>query len=572
MWTDSTLSQHRPFPYLKDLGFSDGMDPFCASANENRRFAAEQSKWLARQFSALRGLRPLMVSTRHRLKRQRRTLAEANRHLAATVATLRQSAQVQTPAGTMDCSYHVDGDDEELRQTAERMAQQCIWLFAKDSDPADDVLRLLDACGIEPQRLRHCDSSKPWNWQQRSMCARWWLRQLRVVAARRAEQVARDLHAVNKVHAPYASSYTMHRWRARQIANGEILASLKVTNSDGQSFTLQEIADRGQANPVIRRHELMIRIRGFEEYATAEGHAAHFITVTCPSRFHQYSGLQPNPTYNGATPRDAADYLQTMWARCRAALHRAGVEFYGFRIAEPHHDGCPHWHLLLFTDQKHSTALRATLRAYALQDSPDEPGAAEHRFTAVEISASKGTAAGYVAKYVSKNVDGYAVGRDDDAGANATATAPRVRAWASTWGIRQFQQLGGPAVTVYRELRRAALRPDRLTPETPADLVAAADLANWAEFTRLMGGANLPRRLRPARVWYAATTQVTMREKMGRYGDKLKCLWGVIGEAFATMSRFTEWIVSAGSHAAGAAGKLFTLCPPPTTPTAEGFI
>ena len=75
-------------------------------------------------------------------------------------------------------------------------------------------------------------------------------------------------------------------------------------------------------------------------------------------------------------------------------MHRKGIRPYGFRVVEPHHDGTPHWHLLLFMPEQHREIVRGVFRTYALLDSGNEPGAQEHRFKAVGIDPQKGTAAG----------------------------------------------------------------------------------------------------------------------------------------------------------------------------------
>lgn len=93
------------------------------------------------------------------------------------------------------------------------------------------------------------------------------------------------------------------------------------------------------------------------------------------------------------------------------------------------------------------------IRHYALAEDGNEKGAAKYRCDFKLIDPKKGSATGYLVKYVSKNIDGEGL-YVGVYGEDPITAAQRVDAWSSYWCIRQFQQVGGPPVSVYRELRR----------------------------------------------------------------------------------------------------------------------
>lgn len=406
--------------------------------------------------------------------------------------------------------------DDDVRAAADRLADECrrtVAGLARDERDAYDIAaRFCTARGIAPAPALLDEFGgvvRPA--LARMACAQWWRRRLRAHHGRTIEAHAWRLGIVHgrkeTVHAPagerYVSDANAQRRAEQRERNARTLAAVEVTNQHGQSFSLADLAERTTANPAIRRGELMTRIAGFEAVARECGHAAEFWTATAPSRFHAMGGR--NPRYAGATARDAQQWLCRAWARFRAWAGRQGVRFYGVRVAEPHQDGCPHWHLLLFMPGEFVKGARERFFQYWTQPEKGESLTAGEqadrenhavKFEAVVMDDVR-SAAGYVSKYIAKNIDGYSV-QTDLYGHDAVTGSQRIEAWAATWGIRQFQQIGGAPVGVWRELRRlhddGECTPTITAARAAADVSGAKASDGWADYTRIQGGPTVRRR------------------------------------------------------------------------------
>lgn len=360
--------------------------------------------------------------------------------------------------------------------------------------------------------------------------SKWWHRSLRKYAVRWREHLHIAFGDVKRGVSPYCSKHHVNEWDSRRKRSRTLMSKLELEDQDTKErISLLDQIDKSISNPALRRVELMTRISGFEKIANEQGFAGIFFTLTTPSRYHAWSIFgHRNARWSGASPRTAQRYLNRIWQQVRAELARRGIPVFGLRVAESHHDGTPHWHGLLFTAPEHTSELCEVMEGYATREEADELRGKHGnmpRFKAVDIDPEKGSATGYVVKYISKNIDGYALDgeADDESGRPLKETAKNATAWASCWGIRQFQFLGGAPVSVWRELRRMhdQVLADSINPMF-GELHRAADSGDWQQYVQLQGGAFVSRKNLVIRIWYQ------LKDEPNAYGEHQNLIKGLV--------------------------------------------
>ena len=190
-----------------------------------------------------------------------------------------------------------------------------------------------------------------------------------------------------------------------------------------------------------------------------------------------------------------------------------------------------------------------------MKDAGGEAGAHAHRINVKQIEA--GGAAAYMAKYVAKNIGHYDVGQHLDTlnGLQAAVWAgdvegwQRVDAWAATWGIRQFQAIGQPSVSVWREMRRVTrdqvddariMGGDSLPQKIWHTVHRQGDvMADWCRFMVHMGGVCLKRGA------YALLPAKRINDVINIYGESIaqkKIVGLVVHSGQWLISRRQAWV------------------------------
>lgn len=318
-------------------------------------------------------------------------------------------------------------------------------------------------------------------------------------------QIALERVGGKKGQRRYVSARSFSRWKQKQAEAQRFVESMAVYNPEtGEAFDLEEVVKRTTANQENRRVELVVRSRGDEERAIDMGFDGLFVNWTLPSKYHRNSNK-----WCGCTPKEAHNVLMKKWQVARAWFNKCDIEWFGLRVAEPHKDGTPHAHLFLYVHPSQKENVITIIESIAIDEDKSELEIngkldIKPRIDIKPCDPAKGTATGYIIKYISKNINGAHM-PEGDAGESALSA----RAWASVHRIKQFSQSGAPAVGLWRQFRRANATDTAFDEELEA-LRDHCDNSRWKGFCELGMKAKL-----------------AYEEQHNKYGDTVKRVIGI---------------------------------------------
>jgi len=321
-------------------------------AEARRGYTATRRKRHLDTIMRLRAMSPETKAMKRRVKTLERRLAYARAYAEIGM-------QIVDVVG-WEVLKLVCGGDNALAARAKRLveaAEQRLAMLIRSGKKIKEPYPHL--AGISPTWSRETDVRKR-------------VRELRQQANRGREHVARVVGAVGgpKLYASDVGVEASREQNRRTRRWAE--ASVAVNVGSGERLSMTEIMEHATTK---RFNTLWSITKALEQYAVREGWTFVLITMTLPPEYHSRpkKGRNTwNPVYG---PAHGAEELQRRWQVVRALQQRWGVFQCGVWTMEPHADGTPHRHAMVFV---HPWELPKLMKSYRMAfPEPDGAGAVE---------------------------------------------------------------------------------------------------------------------------------------------------------------------------------------------------
>lgn len=354
----------------------------------------------------------------------------------------------------------------------------------------------------------------------------WWRRQIRRHLRPAREQVWMAI-APTKIRHASPDGLKEHATAQEEVEkykqNHEVEGVDPMT---GEIFTIN-LPSRQKAE-LQRYAELMARAKGIGTLAGEKGlDMVKLVTLTVPSYMHcttsQGGRRRENPDWDGTTPGRAHNWAQARWQRFRAAMQRRAIELEFIITAQPHKDGTPHYHAVMWSKSEDWAEIEKVLRrAYEAE----KAHGADRFKHGLKFDRIKGGTEGAVA-YVSRAIAYISRALGDDAPEKDKQEAVEQSAWASIWSIKRYRT-SHDQVTLWRLLRRPDLNAG-LAGQDAAEAKQAAERGDYALFLKGIAAARM---------------KIAKQTAINKYGEEVQKVAGIkVGGLTITPS--TIWTIKA---------------------------
>ena len=320
----------------------------------------------------------------------------------------------------------------------------------------------------------------------------WWRRQLRRKAGLARQHLAAALGTVGRDGSPYADDYSLTCRRDRDAA-ADAWADAHVWQPPGGGAAIP-MAQLRAGSDTARLHRIGAMTAGLDEVAKREGLVPIMCTLTLPPEWHPAPAVGRRTWTADRGPEATDQALRGRWTRFRARLAKSGIRPLGLRVWEPHKDGTPHAHALLYVREDEIGTVDRHLQQVCPEPAPGRRVAS----TLVVIDRERSRGSTYVMKYLRKTIGTAPAGDDAASGAGeddhlAGDHHDRTRATASERRWRRFATLGVHGLQrVWQRVLTATEEEVAMAPGRVREARAALDGNRWADALDAMGALRRP--------------------------------------------------------------------------------